>query len=103
MLEAVSGCLLNFRDLANGLPLGDLIDYATTNGFGQTIIEGLQKLSAAAGVLVFDGPEVVWDFANDAGMTDALVEREQQRQDEAVARELDPNSLINVLGRRERS
>jgi class 3 adenylate cyclase len=46
------------------------------------------------------GPEVVWDFANDAGMTDALVEREQQRQDEAVARELDPNSLINMLRRR---
>ena len=45
---------------------------------------------------------MVWDFANDAGMTDALVEREQQRQDEAVARELDPNSLINMLRRREK-
>jgi hypothetical protein len=68
-LEAVSECLQNITDLTNGLPLGDLIDYACKNGFPQMTIDGLDKLGAAACVLVNSGPEAVWDFVADAGTT----------------------------------
>jgi hypothetical protein len=48
-------------------------------------------------VLYGDGPDAIWGFANDAGMTDTLVAREQQRQDEHRHIQEDPNSLAYRL------
>jgi hypothetical protein len=98
----VDECLRDIDHVANGLPTGDMIDYAGKNGLGQEVIDGLERLGAAAGVLVYEGPEVIWDFAKAAGMTDELVAREQRERDERRAREADPNSFINMLRRREK-
>ena len=98
----VDECLRDFDHVAHGLPTGDMIDYASKNGLGQEVIDGLEKLGAAASVLAYEGPDVIWKFAKAAGMTDELVAREQQERDERSAIEADPNSLINMLRRREK-
>jgi hypothetical protein len=79
-----------------------MLDYAHKNGLGQEVIDGLEKLAVAASLLAYEGPDVIWDFATAAGMTDELVAREQRERDEHRAREADPNSFINMLRRREK-
>ena len=48
-------------------------------------------------MLCNDGPDAIWGFANDAGMTDTLVAREQQRHDEHRRIQEDPHSLVYRL------
>ena len=73
---------------------------AAANGFSQEIRNSLDKLVAAASVLVYDGPEVIDAFAKAAGMYDELMRREQEREDRARAQNADPSSLINQLRRK---
>ena len=96
----VDECLRDFDHLTHGLPLGDMLDYARKNGFGPKVIDGLDKLAVAAGVLVNDGPDVIRDFATAAGMTDELVAREQQGQDRRLAAHEDPNGLFQMMKRK---
>ena len=74
-----------------------MIDYARENGLPVAVIERLDRIQRAAAVLLSDGPEAIWGFASDAGMTDALVAREQQRQDAHRRIQQDPNSLVYRL------
>jgi hypothetical protein len=86
--------------VAEELPLGDLRDCAANYGFSQEMLDGLDKLMAAAAVLVLDGPDVIDAFAKAAGMRDGLTVREQAHQEErraSVAAYQDPNSLLNLF------
>jgi hypothetical protein len=56
------------------------IDYAPAHGLPQEIIDRLEKVTAAVGVLVDDGEDAIWDFAKAANMADELIEREQWRR-----------------------
>ena len=56
-----------------------MIDYTRENGLSVAVIERLERMQRAAAVLCSDGPDAIWGFANDAGMTDTLVAREQQQ------------------------
>ena len=51
---------------------------------------------SGAAALCGDGPDAIWGFANDAGMIDTLVAR-QQRQDERRRIQEDPTSLVSRL------
>ena len=77
----------NLRDLAEmryNLPLDALQEYAEAN-LSQEICDSLDRLEAAACVLVYDGPEVIEAFARAAGVYDELMWREQEREDRARA------------------
>jgi hypothetical protein len=90
-------CLGDMEELEWKLPIGAMIDYASENGLSAAVIERLERIQRAAAVLCNDGPEAIWGFANDAGMTDTLVAREQQRQAERRGIQDDPNSLVSKL------
>ena len=90
-------CLGDIEELEWRFPIGAMIDYARENGLSVAVIERLERIQRAAAVLCNDGPDAMWGFANDAGMTDTLVAREQQRQDERRRIEEDPNSLVSRL------
>ena len=93
----VDECLRDIDQLTHGLPTGAMIDYAHKNSLGQEVIDGLEKLAVAASVLAYEGPDVIWDFAKAAGMTDGLVAREQESRDRYRRQAADPNSLIYRL------
>ena len=94
----VDECLRDIDHLTHGLPLSDMIDYARENGLGQAVIDGLEKLEAAACVLINEGPDVAADFARAVGMTDDLVARERDRH--RAARD-DPKGLFQTMRRME--
>ena len=84
--QALSGaeeCLGDIEELERKFPIGAMIDYASENAVSAAVIERLERMQRAAAVLLSDGPEAIWGFASDAGMTDTLVAREQQRQERA--------------------
>jgi hypothetical protein len=87
----------DIEELEWKLPIGAMIDYASKNGLSVAVIERLERLRRAAAVLCSDGPDAIWGFANDVGMTDTLVAQEQQRQDERHRIQEDPNSLVSRL------
>ena len=98
--QALSGaeeCLGDIEELERKFPIGALIDYASENAVSAAVIERLERMQRAAAVLLSDGPEAIWGFASDAGMTDTLVAREQQRQDAHRRIQEDPNSLVYRL------
>jgi hypothetical protein len=90
-------CLGDIEELEWKFPIGAMIDYASKNGLPEAVIERLERIQRAAAVLCGDGPDAIWAFANDAGMTDTLVAREQQRQDARRRIREDPNSLVYRL------
>ena len=90
-------CLGDIEELEWKFPISTMIDYARENGLSAAVIERLERIQRAAAVLCNDGPDAIWGFANDAGMTDTLVAREQQRQDEHRRIQEDPNSLVSML------
>jgi len=90
-------CLGDIEELEWKFPIGAMIDYARENGLSVAVIGRLERIQRAAAVLCGDGPDAIWAFANDAGMTDTLVAREQQRQDERRRIQEDPNSLVSRL------
>ena len=93
----VDECLRDIDHLTYGFPTGDMLGYAHKNGLGQEVIEGLEKLGAAASVLAYEGPDVIWEFAKAAGMADELAAREQEARDRYRRQAADPNSLIYRL------
>jgi hypothetical protein len=64
------------------------------NGLSVAVIERLERMQRAAAVLLSDGADAIWGFANDAGMNDTLVAREQQRQDQRRRIQADSNSWL---------
>ena len=96
-LSDAAECLGDIEELEWKFPIGTMIDYARENGLPVAVIERLDRIQRAAAVLCNDGPDAIWGFANDAGMTDTLVAREQQRQDERRRIQEDPNSLVSML------
>jgi hypothetical protein len=90
-------CLDDIEELEWKFPIGAIIDYARENGLSVAVIERLERTQRAAAVPCSDGPDAIWGFANDAGMTDPLLAREQQRQDERRRVQEDPNSLVSRL------
>ena len=68
-------CLDDIEELEWKFPIGAMIDYARENGLSAAVIERLERIQRAAAVLCNDGPDAIWGFANDAGMTDTLVAR----------------------------
>ena len=95
-LSDAEECLGDIAELGWKFPVGAMIDYACENGLSVAVIERLERIQLAAAVLCNDGPDAIWDFANDAGMTDTLLAREQ-RQDERRRIQDDPNSLVSML------
>jgi hypothetical protein len=98
--QALSGaeeCLGDIEELECKFPFSAMIDYARENGLSVAVIERLVRIQRAAAVLCNDGPDAIWGFANDAGMTDTLVAWEQQRQDERRRIQEDPHSLVYRL------
>ena len=95
-LSDAEECLGDIEELEWKFPISTMIDYARENGLSAAVIERLERIQRAAAVLCNDGPDAVWDFANDAGMTDTLLAREQ-RQDERRRIQEDPNSLVSML------
>jgi len=87
----------DIEELKWKFPISTMIDYARENGLSVAVIERLERIQRAAAVLCNDGPDAIWGFANDAGMTDTLVAREQQRQDEHRRIQEHPNSLVSML------
>jgi hypothetical protein len=96
-LSDAEECLADIEELEWKFPLGAMINYGRENGLPVAVIEHLQRIQRAAAVLLSDGPDAIWGFANDAGMTDTLVAREQQRQDQRRRIQEDPNSLAYRL------
>jgi len=96
-LSDAEECLGDIEDLEWKFAIGAMIDYARENGLSVAVIERLERIQRAAAVLCNDGPDAIWGFANDAGMTDTLLAREQQRQDERRRIQEDPNSLVSML------
>ena len=64
--------------LGERLCLAEPIGYARDLGLPQEIIDRLEKVDAAARVLIYEGWDAIWDFVKTADMTDELVEREPQ-------------------------
>jgi hypothetical protein len=58
--------------------LAEPIGYAQELGLPQEIIDRLEKVDAAARVLVYEGWNAIWDFVKAANLTDEVVEREPQ-------------------------
>src|SRR6478609_9347129 len=96
-LSDAEKCLGDIEELEWKFPIGAMIDYARENGLSVAVIERLERIQRAAAVLCNDGPDAIWGFANDAGMADTLVAREQQRQDEHRRIREDPHSLVYRL------
>ena len=96
-LSDAEECLGDIAELGWKFPVGAMIDYARENGLSVAVIERLVRIQRAAAVLCNDGPDAIWGFANDAGMTDTLVAWEQQRQDEHRRIREDPHSLVYRL------
>ena len=96
-LSDAAECLGDIEELEWKFPISTMIDYARENGLSVAVIERLARIQRAAAVLCNDGPDAIWGFANDAGMTDTLVAREQQRQDAHRRIQEDPNSLAYRL------
>ena len=96
-LSDAEECLGDIEELEWKFPIGAMIDYARNNGLSVAVIERLERIQRAAAVLCGDGPDAIWGFANDAGMTDTLVAREHQRHDEHRRIREDPNSLVYRL------
>ena len=99
-LSDAEECLADMEELEWKFPIGAMIDYARENGLSVIVIERLERVQRAAAVLCNDGLDAIWGFANDAGMTDTLVAREQQRQHERRRIREDPNSLVSMLRRK---
>jgi hypothetical protein len=81
-LSDAEECLGDIEELEWKFPIGAMIDYASEKGLSVAVIERLERLRRAAAVLCSDGPDAIWGFANDAGMTDTLVAREQHEHDD---------------------
>ena len=96
-LSDAEECLGDIEELEWKFPIGAIIDYARENSLSVAVIERLASMQRAAAVLCNDGPDAIWGFANEAGMTVTLVAREQQRQDEHRRIQEDPNSLVYRL------
>ena len=96
-LSDAEECLGDIEDLEWKFAIGAMIDYARENGLSVAVIERLERIQRAAAVLCNDGPDAIWGFANDAGMADTLVAREQQRQDAHRRVQEDPNNLVYRL------
>jgi len=96
-LSDAEECLGDIEELEWKFPISTMIDYARENGLSAAVIERLERIQRAAAVLCNDGPDAIWGFANDAGMADTLVAREQQRQDEHRRIREDPHSLVYRL------
>jgi hypothetical protein len=96
-LSDAEECLGDMEELEWKFPIGAMIDYASKNSLSVVVIERLERIQRAAALLCNDGPDAIWGFANDADMTDTLVAREQQRQDEHRRIQEDHNSLVYRL------
>ena len=81
ILDTLDEDLQFFSGLAYQCHLGYLQDYAEAYGFSREIRDGLDKLMAAACVLVYDGPDVIEAVAKAAGVYDEIIARDRERQE----------------------
>jgi hypothetical protein len=68
-LSDAEECLGDIEELEWKFPIGAMIDYASKNSLSVAVIERLERIQRAAAVLCNDGPDAIWGFANDAGLT----------------------------------
>lgn len=85
--------------LPKGVLISSLIDVA--DHLPEEVIDGLESLAQAVAILVNNGPDILWAFAKAAGISDEVtaILDERDARDKAVKE--DPNSLINMMRRKQ--
>ncbi len=72
-MDNVVECIGDLAELQWNFPIGALLDSA--QGLPQEVIDGLEKLQQAVGMLVSDGPDILWAFAKAMEITDKVGQR----------------------------
>ena len=80
-VDNVVECIGDLAELEWKFPIGSLID----NNLPQEVRAGLEKLQQAVGMLVLDGPGILWAFAKVMGITDQVGQRLEKGQYDAAA------------------
>ena len=65
-VDKVVECIGDLVELEWKFPIGSIID----NNLPQEVRDGLEKLQAAVGMLVFEGPGILWAFVKAMGITE---------------------------------
>ena len=72
-VDNVVECIEDLAELEWKFPIGTIMDSA--QNLPQEVRDGLEKLQQAVGMLVFDGPDILWAFAKAMEITDKVGQR----------------------------
>ena len=75
-VDNVVECIEDLAELEWKFPIGTIMDSA--QNLPQEVRDGLEKLQQAVGMLVSDGPDLLWAFAKAMGITDKVGPRLEQ-------------------------